>query len=84
MGVARSHRREGGGTLLLATAIEWARDQPMIDWIDLGVFSGNPGAKALYAGHGFMVLGRTIDRFRVDGKSLDEISMTLSVARAAC
>ena len=57
MGVAGSHRREGGGTLLLATAIGWARDQPMIDWIDLGVFSDNLGAKALYARHGFKVWG---------------------------
>ena len=81
MGVHRSHRRQGGGTELLETAIAWARDQPTIDWIDLGVFSDNPGAHALYARHGFQVLGRTPDRFRVDGESLDDISMTLNVAR---
>ena len=81
MGIKRSHRRQGGGTSLLGTAIGWARSQPTIDWIDLGVFSDNPGALALYARHGFQVLGRTPDRFRVDGQSLDEISMTLNVAR---
>ncbi len=49
MGIIRSHRRQGGGSVLLATGIEWAREQPSIHWIDLGVFSDNPGAEALYA-----------------------------------
>lgn len=80
MGVARSHRGQGGGTLLLQAASAWAREQPQIDWIDLGVFSDNPRAQALYARHGFQVVGRTHDRFRVDGESLDDISMTLNVA----
>ena len=80
MGIKSSHRRQGGGSLLLESAIEWARSQPIIDWIDLGVFSDNPGAQALYARHGFEVLGRTPDRFRVDGHSLDDITMTLDVA----
>ena len=81
MGIRRSNRRQGGGTLLLETGIEWARNQSTIDWIDLGVFSDNPGAQALYARHGFQVLGRTPDRFRVEGQSLDDISMALNVAR---
>ena len=81
MGIVGSHRRKGGGTLLLESAIGWAREQPSIDWIDLGVFSDNPGAQALYARHGFEVLGRTPDRFRVDGQSLDDIWMALNVAR---
>lgn len=80
MGIERSHRRRGGGSLLLRTAIEWARHQPSVDWIDLGVFSGNSGAYALYERHGFHVLGRTPDRFRVDGQSLDDTWMALSVA----
>ena len=80
MGIKSSHRRRGGGSLLLESAIEWARNQPIIAWIDLGVFSDNPGAQALYARHGFEVLGRTPDRFRVDGHSLDDITMTLDVA----
>ena len=81
MGIIRSHRRRGGGTLLLEAATEWAREQPSIDWIDLGVFSDNPGAQALYERHGFRIVGRTPDRFRVDGQSLDNISMTLNVVR---
>ena len=80
MGIVRSHRRRGGGGLLLGDAIAWARKQTSIDWIDLGVFSDNPGAKALYARHGFQVIGQTFDRFRVDGQSLDDTSMTLNVS----
>jgi RimJ/RimL family protein N-acetyltransferase len=81
MGVTRSHRRQRGGSLLLATAIGWARRQLLIHWIDLSVFSDNPGAEALYARHGFQVVGRTPDRFRLHGRSLDDIAMTLHVAR---
>jgi len=80
IGIVRSHRRRGGGTLLLQTAIAWARCQPSIDWLDLGVFSDNLGGQALYARHGFQLLGRTPDRFRVDGYSFDDLSMTLYVA----
>jgi RimJ/RimL family protein N-acetyltransferase len=82
MGIARSHRRRGGGGLLLRAAIAWARNQPSVDWIDLGVFSDNPGAQALYVRHGFQVIGRTPDRFRIDGQSVDDTSMTLNVSHA--
>ena len=80
MGVRLSHRRRGGGSQLLDTAVDWARGQPTIDWIDLSVFSDNPGAQALYLRHGFQILGRTTDRYRVDGCSLDDIPMALNVA----
>jgi RimJ/RimL family protein N-acetyltransferase len=79
MGIAISHRRQGGGTLLLRAAIAWAAREPMVDWIDLSVFSDNPGAYDLYLRHGFQTLGRTPDRFRVDGHSLDDVLMTLNV-----
>lgn len=79
MGILRAHRRHGGGALLLATAIKWAEEQPNIDWVDLGVFTDNPGAQALYRSQGFKVCGQTTDRFRVDGVSLDAISMTRAV-----
>ena len=47
----------------------------------LGVFSDNPGAQRLYERHGFKILGRTSDRFRVDKVSLDDTEMTLNVAQ---
>ncbi len=83
IGVAGSHRREGGGSRLVGAAIAWARAQPSIEWIDLGVFSDNAPAQALYRKLGFRERGVTADRFRVDGASLDEISMTLNVGEGA-
>ena len=80
MGISRSHHRRGGGSLLLRTAIAWAHHQAIIDWIDLSSFSDNPAAQALYGRHDFQILGRTPDRFRVNGQVLEEISMTLNVA----
>lgn len=65
---------------MLETAIVWARREPGIDWIDLNVFADNPVAQRLYRRFGFEVIGRTPDRFRVDGASLDDLTMTLSVA----
>ena len=79
IGIARPQRRQGGGNILLGTAIAWARAQTGIAWVDLGVFSDNAPARALYRKHGFRDLGVTADRFRVDGVSLDEVWMTLSV-----
>ena len=82
MGVLPSHRRRRGATRLLETAIAWARQEPGISWIDLNVFVDNLGAQYLYQQFGFEVIGRTADRFRVDGASLDDIAMTLDVATA--
>jgi len=79
MGVQRSHHRQGGGRRLLQAGIEWARAQPGIDWIDLGVFEENAAARALYAEYDFVESGRTPDRYRVDGHRIDDISMTLQV-----
>jgi len=66
----------------------WSTDIEHVGWRRAwGLFekgelvSDNPGAQALYARHGFQVLGRTPDRCRVDGQSLDDISMSLNVAR---
>lgn len=82
MGIVRSHHRRGGGTRLLATATDWARSEEMIDWVDLGVFADNTVAHDLYLRHGFHQVGRTPDRFRVDGVVLEDIAMTLSVRSA--
>jgi len=78
MGVERGHRGRGLGRALLETAIAWARDAGLA-WIDLGVFAHNPRARALYASAGFVEVGVTLDRFRVDGISIDDVAMALAL-----
>lgn len=81
LGVQRPYRGRGAGRRLMETAIAWARQQDGIDWIDLGVFEGNEIARALYTRLGFVEYGRTPDRFRVDGLSIDDIHMALWVGQ---
>ena len=81
MGFLPAFRGKGGGTRLLEVAIEWARGQETLAWIDLGVFGDNPRAEALYRRFGFVERGRTPDRFRVDGVIVDNISLSLFVER---
>jgi len=80
MGLERAYRGQGHGRALLETAIEFARSQPFLDWIDLGVFTGNDPAIALYLAYGFEETGRVLDRFRVNGQKVGDISMSLNVA----
>ncbi len=78
IGIEAAHRDRGHGRALCEAAIAWARDQQLA-WIDLGVFGGNARARALYRKLGFIEVGTTKDRFRVDGESIDDISMTLAL-----
>jgi GNAT superfamily N-acetyltransferase len=78
MGVERGWRGRGHGRALLAAAIAWARGAELA-WIDLGVFAHNQRARALYAAVGFIEIGVTRDRFRVDGTAIDDIAMALAL-----
>jgi len=78
MGVERGWRGRGHGRALLAAAIAWARDRELA-WLDLGVFAHNHRARALYAAVGFVEVGITRDRFRVDGAPIDDVAMTLAL-----
>jgi len=76
IGIERPWRRDGWGRRMMLRAIDWAREQGLA-WIDLGVFAENQPARALYTSLGFTVAGRRDDRYRVDGRSIDELAMTL-------
>jgi len=77
MGMYEPFRGRGWGRALLQEAIAWAQRQPGLDWMDLGVFSQNGGARYLYESTGFRETGRVVDRFRVQGGSVDDVQMTL-------
>lgn len=74
IGLERGWRRRGWGEGLMRTALGWAADQGLA-WVDLGVFSENAPARALYRKLGFEEVGIVEDAFRVDGTSLDDVAM---------
>lgn len=79
IGIERSHRGQGLGRRLMERAIEFTRCAPGIAWLDLKVFAHNAPARALYAALGFQEVGTVVDRFRIEGESIDDIIMTLDV-----
>jgi ribosomal protein S18 acetylase RimI-like enzyme len=78
MGIERGARGRGLGRALLVAAIAWARNAELA-WLDLGVFAHNERARALYRSVGFVEVGITRDRFRVDGVTIDDVAMVLAL-----
>jgi RimJ/RimL family protein N-acetyltransferase len=76
MGVHRDARRQGLGERLLGTALDWARTQPGLDWVDLEVLSNNAPARRLYERCGFVFAGELPDLFRIDGEQHGYVYMT--------
>jgi ribosomal protein S18 acetylase RimI-like enzyme len=83
VGIEAAYRAQGVGRRLLGTGIEFCRRAKSIDWIDLGVFSNNPVAIALYKSAGFTEVGLVPDRFRIGGQQIDDLSMVLAVSQPA-
>lgn len=79
MGMEESVRGQGYGKRLLRMAIEWARDQDNLYWMDLSYFAFNLPAKKLYTSLGFVELFTYEDRIRVDGVSIDDVQMVLKL-----
>lgn len=77
MAIEQNYRSKGLGTALLKTALNWAKEQKNICWIDLGVFEDNIVAYSLYKKFGFIERGRQDDAFRVDGYVINDIQMSL-------
>ena len=71
MCVHRAYRRRGLGMRLVDTAIDWARSQDGLRWIDLEVLSENRPAVALYLRSGFAMTARIEDMLEIDGVSHD-------------
>ena len=77
MGLQKDYRGKGHGRAIAGQAIKWFLDQENLEWMDLNVFSHNLGAIKLYKSFGFQEIGRTNDRFRVQGQEINDIHMTL-------
>jgi RimJ/RimL family protein N-acetyltransferase len=76
MGVHRDFRRQGLGERLLSIALDWARREPALDWVDLEVLSSNAPARRLYERCGFTFAGELPDLFRIDGEQHGYVYMT--------
>lgn len=79
IGIERPYRRLGLGRSLMERAIGLARDAKTIQWVDLYVFGHNAAARALYKDLGFEETGTVRDRFRIRGRSVDDVGMTLKI-----
>ncbi len=80
LGIERPHRGGGLGRRLMVTAIEFARSEESLSWVDLRVFAHNAAGRALYRKLGFTEVGTLTDRFRIQGVPIDDVMMTLNVA----
>ncbi|MEM9718917.1 MAG: GNAT family N-acetyltransferase [Bacteroidota bacterium] len=79
MGVDSRFRKRGIGQRLLESVIAYCEMHPEIAWLDLEVLTSNLPALTLYRKMGFREVGTTKDKFRIEGKSYDYTSMTLSI-----
>jgi RimJ/RimL family protein N-acetyltransferase len=80
MGLLRGFTGQGHGKRLLDASIVWARSQPRLAFIDLGVFSHNAPARRLYTKAGFVEQAIRKDAFRIQGAGpVDDVMMTLAL-----
>lgn len=79
MGIERAHRGQGYGLRLMETAIDWAKAQPSLEWIELHVFENNQPAKRLYEKMGFRTVGTVEDCFRVFNRKITDVTMLLKL-----
>jgi RimJ/RimL family protein N-acetyltransferase len=80
MAIESGHRGIGLGSKFMSLALDWATENEF-DWADLGVFSENEPAIALYKKFGFEQYGYCKDQSRILGQNIDLIRMTKSLSQ---
>lgn len=83
MGVEINARKQGLGERLVKNVTEFCYESNRIDYLDLNVLSENLPARNLYLKCGFKVLGETPDYYRIDGRSVSEITMSICTKNQA-
>jgi ribosomal protein S18 acetylase RimI-like enzyme len=78
LAVAAAHRRQGVAGALLHAAVEQARAAGA-ERLTLRVLGHNRGARRLYERAGFEVEGVLRGFFRLDGRYVDDVLMTLAL-----
>jgi ribosomal protein S18 acetylase RimI-like enzyme len=79
LAVLPSRQRRGIGRQLMLAAMGEARARG-VDRLRLRVLGSNPGARQLYASLGFEVEGILRAEFVIDGRSVDDVLMAISIA----
>jgi RimJ/RimL family protein N-acetyltransferase len=77
--IVEGYREMGIGSRMMDYALKWARGQPGVEKVVLGVFSNNERALRLYEKFGFEVEGVRRKHYYIDGKHEDEVDMALFV-----
>ncbi|KZE78873.1 hypothetical protein AV926_00975 [Myroides marinus] len=78
MGIAMNWRNTGVGTLLLKTALEWAKNSHL-EIISLDVYTENKSGIALYQKLGFKEVGVIPDFIKDNDRYYDNMKMWLSL-----
>jgi RimJ/RimL family protein N-acetyltransferase len=79
MGLEAPLRGQGLGKQLLDFAINWAKEEPSLAWIDLSVFAHNTPARKLYSNAAFTEVAVLEDRLRVGHHRVDDVLMALKL-----
>ena len=75
MMVDKRLRGKGIGKALISELLAWAKQNPYIEKVSLGVFSTNEPAIELYKKMGFIEEGRKVKEFKVKDSYVDDILM---------
>lgn len=76
MMVAKENRSRGVGKRLLTELLTWARQNPLIEKVGLGVFSTNTAAISLYKKMGFVEEGRKVKEVKMSHANyIDDVLM---------
>ncbi|KOS68807.1 acetyltransferase [Lysinibacillus contaminans] len=76
MMIDKQYRGQGLGKQLLQGLLKWAKENPLIEKVCLGVFSTNENAIALYKKMGFIEEGRKINEIKLsDNEYVDDVLM---------
>ena len=83
VGVLELYRRRGIATSLFEAAIDWARGQAPLAWLDAEVFAHNEPSLRLFRRLGFVETARIPDLFRFDGTPVDDVRLSLRLRPVA-
>lgn len=79
MGMLEEWRNSGLGTALLKLAIEWAKENPILELLWLQVYTDNESGLGLYRKMGFEENGIMKNFFKQNEKYFDNLTMTMNV-----